>query len=186
MISEYPLGASPHAHRFLQRNRLIAAFSRATIVIEAPIRSGALSTARCALDLGRYVGAVPGPIDSPYSVGCHELIRNGGTLVASANHVRELVQPIGAQVSLPLENPTSTGKSHSDQGDFFSPPASSIGERGQCVLDAVSKRYGQDTASIARESGIDRAAVRAELGKLALQDLVKNKAGLWIKVADAP
>ncbi|MDY5589469.1 MAG: DNA-processing protein DprA, partial [Arcanobacterium sp.] len=93
VISEFGLGTAPHAHRFLLRNRLIAAFSRATVVVEAPIRSGALSTARAALEIGRPVGAVPGLIDAPQSAGCHELIRHNGTLVASVAHIRELASP---------------------------------------------------------------------------------------------
>lgn len=100
VISEFALGTAPHAHRFLLRNRLIAAFSRATVVVEAPVRSGALSTARAALEMGRPVGAVPGAITAPTSAGCHELIRNGGTLVARTSHIRELAAPIGRQLEL--------------------------------------------------------------------------------------
>lgn len=77
VISEAPLAAAPQRHRFLSRNRLIAALGQATIVVEAPFRSGALSTARHALAIGRDVGAFPGSVYSPSADGCHELIRNG-------------------------------------------------------------------------------------------------------------
>lgn len=77
VVSEMPPGASSHKWSFLQRNRIIAALARLTIVVEAPVESGALKTAETANDLGREVAAVPGPIDSPQSRGCNEAIRNG-------------------------------------------------------------------------------------------------------------
>ena len=174
VISEHPLGAAPHAHRFLLRNRLIAAFSRATLVVEAPVRSGALSTARAALAIGRNVGAVPGAIDSPNSLGCHELIRNGGTLIASVAHLRELAAPIGIQLSLAEDTP-----------DFFNPAPSELGERGVRVYDAVPKRVPAETARIAKIAGVTPREARAELGKMALFGLVAQRNGRWVKASPA-
>lgn len=77
VLSEVPLGYSPTRWRFLQRNRLIAALSYSTVVVEARWRSGALNTAHHALDIGRELYAVPGPIFSPTSEGCHRLISDG-------------------------------------------------------------------------------------------------------------
>ncbi|MGV3017279.1 DNA-processing protein DprA [Rothia sp. 88186D007BW] len=77
LLSEVPLGQNPTRYRFLQRNRLIAALTGASVVVEARWRSGALNTAHHALELGRPVYAVPGPIFSPTSEGCHRLIRDG-------------------------------------------------------------------------------------------------------------
>ena len=74
ILSEVPLGYSPTRWRFLQRNRLIAAVSASTLVVEARWRSGALNTAHHALDIGRDLYAVPGPIFNPTSEGCHRLI----------------------------------------------------------------------------------------------------------------
>jgi DNA processing protein len=71
LVSEFPPGAAAHGHRFLVRNRLIAAFSRGTVVVEAAARSGATATAHRARTLGRPVMAVPGPVTSAMSVGCH-------------------------------------------------------------------------------------------------------------------
>lgn len=76
VISEMPPGARSHRGSFVKRNRIIAAIARATIVVEAPFGSGAISTAKAALDLGRDLGAVPGPIDSPQSQGVNELFRD--------------------------------------------------------------------------------------------------------------
>jgi DNA processing protein len=91
LISESPPGSQPLRHRFLVRNRLIAAMSRATVVVEARIRSGASATAGHAASLGRDVMAVPGPITAASSAGCHQLIRDGAVLVTSAADVFELV-----------------------------------------------------------------------------------------------
>src|SRR4051812_43661089 len=94
LISEWPPGAAPHQHRFLVRNRLIAGLTRGTVVVEAAARSGAMATANRARTLGKEVLAVPGPVTSAMSVGCHELLRDreaGATLVATAAHVIEAV-----------------------------------------------------------------------------------------------
>lgn len=98
LISESPPGAAPHRHRFLSRNRVIAALSTGTVVIEAAARSGARNTANHAVALGRPLMAVPGPVTSALSVGCHELIKreNGrAILVTSADDVLAVVGAAG-------------------------------------------------------------------------------------------
>jgi DNA processing protein len=81
LISEYSFGESPTTYSFPQRNRIIAAISRGTLVIEAAKRSGALLTANFCLDLGKDVFSLPGPVSSPKSFGTNTLIRNGAILV---------------------------------------------------------------------------------------------------------
>ncbi len=108
VVSELPCGAAPTKWRFLQRNRLIAAASEATIVMEAGIRSGSLNTAGHAAALGRPLGAVPGPVTSPASAGCHRLLREfDAVCVVDADQMAELaggpaphgsVRPDGAPV----------------------------------------------------------------------------------------
>lgn len=88
LVAEYPPGTSPRKPSFLERNRLIAALTRATIVVEAGTRSGALNTADWASSIGRPVMAVPGPASSPTSRGTHRLIRDGAaTLVRDVEDI---------------------------------------------------------------------------------------------------
>ena len=84
LVSEYPPGTPPEGRHFPVRNRIMSGLCLATLVVEAPERSGALITAGTALEQGRDVFAVPGPIDAPASVGCNHLIRDGAGLVSDA------------------------------------------------------------------------------------------------------
>lgn len=91
LVSESPPGSSPGRVRFVARNRLIAALSAATVVVESGLRGGAMNTAGWAKTLGRQLGAVPGPVTSAASQGCHALLRDGATLVSTAEQVVELM-----------------------------------------------------------------------------------------------
>jgi DNA processing protein len=96
LVSEWPPGRTPNRLRFLIRNRVIGALTRGTVVVEAGLRSGALNTARHARDLHRPVMAVPGPVTSEVSAGCHKIIREWGAVcVTGAHDVLELLTPLG-------------------------------------------------------------------------------------------
>ncbi len=94
LLSEFPLDTGPRPEHFPRRNRLIAALAAAVVVVEAAERSGSLITARHALDLGREVLAVPGPVHSEQSEGCHRLIRDGAALVRRAEDVIDELPPM--------------------------------------------------------------------------------------------
>jgi DNA processing protein len=89
VVSEFPLHTAPDKQTFPMRNRIVAAWGRALLVVECPAWSGSLITANLATEYGRPVYAVPGPIDKPTSAGCNQLIRDGATLVADASHVMD-------------------------------------------------------------------------------------------------
>jgi DNA processing protein len=91
VVSENPPGMTAHKGAFPKRNRIIAALAPVTIVIEAGFRSGALNTASQALELGRVVAAVPGPIDSDQSRGSNQLLRDGAVLIAAADDALALL-----------------------------------------------------------------------------------------------
>lgn len=87
VVSEFPLHTAPDKQTFPMRNRIVAAWCRALLVVECPAWSGSLITANLASEYGKPIFAVPGPIDKPSSAGCNQLIRDGATLVADASHI---------------------------------------------------------------------------------------------------
>jgi DNA processing protein len=168
LVSEWPPGCAPLRHRFLVRNRLIAALTRGTVVVEAAARSGAQATAHRARRLGREVLVVPGPVTSAMSVGCHELLRTpetGARLVASADHVIEAVGGIGADLADPLERPTG--------------PRDGLTDLARRVLDACPVRTGVSPERLARTAGCDVLDVLRVLPALELADLVQWTGTGW-------
>ena len=168
VVSEVPLGWSPTRSRFLLRNRLIAALARGTVVVEAALRSGALSTARHAAALLRPVGAVPGPVTSMSSAGCHGLIRDAvATCVTSVAEVAELVGALGRDALEPA------------QGELGASEA--LDETARRVLDAVPVRQGATSGSVLRTAGVGDHEGRAALGLLELGGHVRRTGDTWVR-----
>ena len=156
LISEWPPGSRPSRSRFLVRNRVIAALARGTVVVEAGERSGALNTARHAAELARPVMAVPGPVTSVQSAGCHRIIRDwNGSLVTSAADILALLSPIGDPVR-----------------DELDPDAAR-------VLDAFPARAGAGTSTLAATAGTDIDTVLRCLGRLAAAGFIERCALGW-------
>jgi DNA processing protein len=154
VVSECPPGRAPTRPGFLVRNRLIAALSRGTVVVEAARRSGALSTAKHARELCRPLMAVPGPVTSEQSAGCHELIREWGAVcVTGAADVLEHVCPLGEEHRPPRLGPAV--------------PRESLDEVTTAVLEAVPLRGGRGPAAIAALAGADLDTALRCLGLLA-------------------
>jgi DNA processing protein len=187
-ISEVPCGVAPTKWRFLQRNRLIAAASIATVVVEAGARSGSLNTAGHAAALGRPLGAVPGPITSSASAGCHRLLREyDAVCVTTADEIAEL-----APLPEPLESiadETDADAVHADpptveeaEARGRRPAADPTGTRIR-LLDALSARSPRSVEKVAALSGLAADRVRAELGLLSLDGAVRERAGGWVRAS---
>lgn len=167
LISESPPGAAPQKHRFLSRNRVIAALSSATVVVEAAPRSGALNTAAHCTALGRPLLAVPGPVTSTMSAGCHNLIRreeNRALLVASVEDVLEIVGPIGWNGPAGSEHAQDQRPIRAD--DDLDPVA-------RAVLDGFPARSWVTENDLARSSALAVSAVLQALPVLQLAGLVE-------------
>ncbi|MGD9959825.1 DNA-processing protein DprA [Nocardioides sp.] len=172
VVSEAAPGCAPMRVRFLSRNRIIAALSRATVVVEAAARSGALNTANWAGRLNRVVLGTPGPVTSAQSEGVHHLIRSGAaTLVTNGPDVLESIGRPGEHLQLDPRGPTRV-RDHL------------TGRQAQ-VLDAVPVATAASTSSIARTAGVGESEVAAALQHLHAQDLVTRGEGGWILGAAA-
>jgi DNA processing protein len=136
LLTEFEIGTPPLAENFPQRNRIIAGLARGTLVVEAALPSGSLSTARAAVEAGREVFAIPGSIHSPQSRGCHALIKQGAKLVESADDITsELQWKTGRPAASPLEEPKD------------SPLLAALGHE-PTTLDALGARTGMSAADL--------------------------------------
>lgn len=172
VVSELPPGWAPQAHRFLSRNRLIATMTRGTVVVEAALRSGSLSTAKWALDHGRYVAMVPGPVTSITSAGCHEWIRaKDAALVTDARDVLDLVKPLGASVSDLRRAPERAL-------DTLTPVQ-------RQVQAAVPVRAGADVAALTRITGLGPVELLSTLGQLEAGGFLERRGLLWCRTRHA-
>lgn len=166
VISEWPPGCAPMRHRFLVRNRVIAALTTGTVVVEAAVRSGALSTANRARDLSRQVMAVPGPVTSVMSVGCHALMREPDVVcVTGTADVIEQVGRLGVDLAPAPERLFEVR-------DDLDPIA-------RRVLEATPVRRGAGPARIAVAAGVDPREVARALGGLAARGLVERVDTGW-------
>lgn len=162
LIAELPPGSTPTRWRFLMRNRLIAAVSSATVVVEAGARSGSLNTAGHAAQLGRPLGAVPGPVTSKASEGCHRLIREyAATCVTTPDEMAELADPLGAWRERPAHE-TVAVEPTPDAGRARAPE----GAPDARVRAELSAARGRTVSDLAERTGLGTAAVTAALGRL--------------------
>jgi DNA processing protein len=163
LISEWPPGSEPLRHRFLIRNRVIAAATVGTIVVEAAARSGAVQTMSRVVALGRTALVVPGPVTSAMSVGCHELLREfpPARVVGGLPHVLEEISPIGENLADPPRGPAH-------QRD-------SLDEESALVLEAVPRRGTAGPEQLAAKAGLSLRTVLRRLSLLETLGLVLRR-----------
>jgi DNA processing protein len=166
LVSEWPPGATPTRPGFLVRNRVISALSRGTVVVEAALRSGALNTARHARDQGRPLMAVPGPVTSRESAGCHMIIREwGGECVTGA---RDVIAGLSFEAADACSEP---------RGPVL--PRDCLDPVTRSVLEAVPARAARGPARIAVGAGVDFDTAMRCLGELAAGGFVERSERGW-------
>lgn len=152
LLSEYPDGSPPPmAHHFLERNRLIAALANTVLIVEAAVRSGALTTARMALDLGRDVAAVPGSVISPLSEGTNRLLQRGAHVVCSSEDIINL-----------LNIPPGSSTQNAARGET---------PEEQQILEILG-REPQSVDQLVAMSTMDTSAILAAISRLEMRGII--------------
>lgn len=172
LVSEFPLGTSSHASNFPQRNRIISGLSGGTLVVEAAVQSGSLITASYALQHDREVFAIPGSIHNPLARGCHQLIRQGATLVETA---QDIVDQLAGLLSYKRQEVKSA---RAAQPELFAEPAvvdegPQLGEDERSLLQAL----GYDPLPVdllAERTGLDVGNLSAQLIGLEIKGLIQQ------------
>lgn len=166
VVTELPPGAAPYRRRFLERNRLIAALTAGTVVVEAALRSGSLSTAGEALTLSRPVGAVPGPVTSMSSAGCHRWIRDQmATLVTDAAEVADLVGAYGDDAASPSRGVTQ--------------PPDDLPPLQRQVWEVLPVRAFAALESLADRAALGELEVASGLGQLEARGMAQRDGDRW-------
>ncbi|MBY6350190.1 DNA-processing protein DprA [Rhodococcoides corynebacterioides] len=173
VVSEYPPGTTPARYRFLARNRLVAALADGVVVVEAGWRSGARNTASWARAVGRPVVAVPGPVTSASSAGCHRMIREGeAVLVTGAQDVVAEIGPVGSEMGA------------SDERDsLFGRRLDALPETAARTLDALPTAGAVQPEEVSVTSGIPVAAVRSALVVLEVEGYARRGRSGWVRVS---
>lgn len=163
LVSESPPGCAPQRHRFLSRNRIIAALSSATVVVEAAVRSGALNTAAHAQLLGRPLLAVPGPVTSAMSAGCHALISREENPAQLATSVDDILGVVGS---------SGGGRSPEPIGDESRRVYDDLDPVARAVLDGLPARSWAGEDEVAMRSGVAVREVLRALPVLRMAGLI--------------
>lgn len=166
VLSEAAFGAPPVRHRFLTRNRVIAALTRGTVVVEAAVRSGAATTARWAEELGRPLMAVPGPVTSAVSAGSNELLRSRQAIAVT--RAAEIVEDLGR-----------IGEDLAPVRPRECRPHDALPARLAAVIEALPARLPMPVTQVAAECGLDAGQAAARLGELAALGMAERVEGGW-------
>jgi DNA processing protein len=167
VVSELAPGCAPTRHRFLARNRIIAALARGTVVVEAAVRSGALNTANWTDRLSRRLMGVPGPVTSEPSAGVHQLIRTGAATLVTTG--AEVLEQLGVAGDHALVEPRAAPRARDK-----------LRSRDAQVLDAVPVSRPAGADSIARTAGVGLVDTQAALGRLARDGFAVQTTAGWL------
>lgn len=172
LVSEVPPHWRPARWRFLERNRLIAALADVVVIVEAGKRSGAIATANRALDLGRTVGAVPGPITSAVSAGCHQLIAEGASLIAEVSDIVEHL-PAGRRPVARAE-------------DAESPAVRGLSVLERRIWEAFPVSGQASAETLALAAGLSVEEVYQVIVGLQIRSMVDRQDGIWVRTSLVP
>ncbi|MBR0344884.1 MAG: DNA-processing protein DprA, partial [Rudaea sp.] len=186
LVSEYPPGVPGHPKHFPRRNRIISGLSLGTLVVEASLKSGSLTTARYAAEQGREVFALPGSIHSPLARGCHKLIREGAKLVETAGEVLEELHGVGALLADGLRERLATTADGQDAA-----AARFAGDQRARDPDyaALTKALGPEPVALdelALRTGLAAASLSSMLLMLELDGLVVAENGRYARKTPTP
>ena len=174
LVTEFPPGTPGRPEHFPQRNRIIAGLALGTLVVEAGLRSGSLITARSASEQGREVLAIPGSIHNPLARGCHQLIRQGATLVETAGEIIEAVAPIAGRLGAELRERLDPG-----------PSTASAAPARDADYEALMAALGHEPVGIdtlAARTGLPVAALSSMLLVLELEgEVAAERGGLYAR-----
>jgi len=169
LVSEFPLASPPARDHFPRRNRIISGLCAGTVVVEAGLKSGSLVTAKFALQQNREVFALPGPISSPHSRGCHQLIRQGAKLVETPDDVLQELEGI-----LPLDR-FRPKMAQAAAGNPALDPA-------DASLIAQLEETGSLPENLASQTGLSQQELAVKLLQLELAGLVAHQGGRYFRV----
>ena len=164
VLSELAPRNSPHSGAFPQRNRIVSGISLGVVVVEAAERSGALISARLAMEQGREVFAVPGRVDSRMSRGCHQLIRDGAKLVETVDDILEELGPL----AVPTTNAAGMELRH--------PAELKLTDQEQMILRAIGAEVTQ-LESVLEQTGLPASRVLSTISVLEIRRLIRRVSG---------
>jgi DNA processing protein len=177
LVSEFPPGTPGRPAHFPQRNRIIAGLALGTLIVEAGLRSGSLITARNASEQGREVFAIPGSIHHPLARGCHRLIRDGATLVETADEVIEALGPVAQRLGLHLR-----ARLGANEPDVPAAPATPDADRLRLLAALGHETLAVD--ALVERTGFDMQALSSLLLMLELEgEIAAERGGRYARSA---